>query len=213
MDIAKFFTHEIPSRFAEDVAAARARLEELESLSDEESKRKAGKLDDRLDALEDTDVTLRVEITGDGGGDFFLNIESGELGVGDSAAEDPVVWVTQTSADFIAMHSVGMNAVDLVGGGKRGRIPNPGLADKVRDFEVTMNVVLEGLPDGAEAATLIRLGEGNENDDPIMTLRLALADVHEMIAGRLPPPQAFMAGKIRIEGDMSIAMKLASLAM
>ena len=42
---------------------------------------------------------------------------------------------------------------------------------------------------------------------------LDLADVREMLAGRLDPPQAFMAGKIRIDGDVSIAMRLASLGL
>jgi putative sterol carrier protein len=40
------------------------------------------------------------------------------------------------------------------------------------------------------------------------------ADTYEDItSGKVQAPQAFMMGQVRIEGDMSIGMRLASLAM
>ena len=48
-------------------------------------------------------------------------------------------------------------------------------------------------------------------DSPNMTITQAVADWREINAGRLNPQMAFMSGKIKISGDMSLAMKLGSL--
>ncbi len=40
------------------------------------------------------------------------------------------------------------------------------------------------------------------------TIGIALDDLESMIAGELDPTAAFMQGKLKVEGDMSVAMKL-----
>jgi len=43
------------------------------------------------------------------------------------------------------------------------------------------------------------------------TIKLSLSDLEDLIAGDLSPTTAFMTGKIKIEGDMSVAMALSQL--
>jgi putative sterol carrier protein len=43
------------------------------------------------------------------------------------------------------------------------------------------------------------------------TIKLSLSDLEELISGDLSPTTAFMTGKIKIEGDMSVAMALSQL--
>ena len=43
------------------------------------------------------------------------------------------------------------------------------------------------------------------------TIKLSLGDLEDLIAGDLSPTAAFMTGKIKIEGDMSVAMALSQL--
>lgn len=43
------------------------------------------------------------------------------------------------------------------------------------------------------------------------TIKLSLDDLEALLAGDLNPTMAFMTGKIKIEGDMSVAMALSSL--
>ncbi len=43
------------------------------------------------------------------------------------------------------------------------------------------------------------------------TVSVSLDDFKSMLSGNLDPMSAFMSGAIRIEGDMSVAMKLQSL--
>jgi putative sterol carrier protein len=48
-------------------------------------------------------------------------------------------------------------------------------------------------------------------DDAKMTLRAALDDYLAVASGQINPMQAFMSGKIKIQGDMSLAMKLQTM--
>jgi len=43
------------------------------------------------------------------------------------------------------------------------------------------------------------------------TIKLSLDDLDSLIAGDLNPTMAFMTGKIKVEGDMSVAMALSQL--
>jgi putative sterol carrier protein len=51
----------------------------------------------------------------------------------------------------------------------------------------------------------------NDNGDADCTVGLTLGDLEAMLAGDLAPTTAFMTGKLRVEGDMGVAMKLQSL--
>jgi alkyl sulfatase BDS1-like metallo-beta-lactamase superfamily hydrolase len=46
---------------------------------------------------------------------------------------------------------------------------------------------------------------------PHMTLSMAGEDYLDLVNGKLNPQMAFMSGKMKISGDMSLAMKMASL--
>ena len=49
---------------------------------------------------------------------------------------------------------------------------------------------------------------GGLADDGNVTIRMDAADFVDMVEGRLQGPAAFMTGKLRVEGDISLAMKL-----
>lgn len=53
-------------------------------------------------------------------------------------------------------------------------------------------------------------GEG-EAEDPGVTITVSDSDWLDIVAGKLDGQMAFMTGKLRIKGDMSLAMKLRSL--
>ncbi len=53
-------------------------------------------------------------------------------------------------------------------------------------------------------------GEGSV-DNPTMTLKAAADDWFAVSTGQMNAMQAFMSGKIKIQGDMSIAMKMQTL--
>jgi putative sterol carrier protein len=51
----------------------------------------------------------------------------------------------------------------------------------------------------------------NENVDADCTISLKLADLDALTKGELDPTTAFMMGKLKVQGNMGIAMKLQSL--
>jgi putative sterol carrier protein len=68
---------------------------------------------------------------------------------------------------------------------------------------------------GADGIIFVDGNDGNavSNDDneADCTLQLSLADFIDLVKGDLNPMNAFMGGKLKILGDMSVAMKLQSL--
>ncbi len=60
---------------------------------------------------------------------------------------------------------------------------------------------------GANAADPVH----NNDEDADCTVNVALSDFHQMMDGDLSPMSAFMGGQMKIDGDMSIAMKLSSI--
>ncbi|NVB37150.1 SCP2 sterol-binding domain-containing protein [Pseudenhygromyxa sp. WMMC2535] len=51
----------------------------------------------------------------------------------------------------------------------------------------------------------------NEDKDADCTVGVELSDLEAMMAGDLAPTTAFMGGKLKVEGDMGVAMKLQGL--
>ncbi len=51
----------------------------------------------------------------------------------------------------------------------------------------------------------------NDDVDADCTIRMSLEDFRDMVDGELDPTMAYMTGKLKIEGDMSVAMKLSSV--
>jgi putative sterol carrier protein len=60
-------------------------------------------------------------------------------------------------------------------------------------------------------ATVVPNVVTNDDKDAQCTIGVALADLDAMMAGELDPTVAFMSGKLRVEGDMSVAMKLSGV--
>lgn len=51
----------------------------------------------------------------------------------------------------------------------------------------------------------------NQDQEADCTIKMKLRNFEKLISGNLNPMMAYMTGKMKIEGDMSIAMKLSSL--
>jgi putative sterol carrier protein len=62
---------------------------------------------------------------------------------------------------------------------------------------------------GSDGVIVIDGATVSTSDAPVdCTIKLSLDDLDSLIAGDLNPTMAFMTGKIKVEGDMSVAMSL-----
>ncbi|HWK64884.1 MAG TPA: SCP2 sterol-binding domain-containing protein [Rhizobiaceae bacterium] len=65
---------------------------------------------------------------------------------------------------------------------------------------------------GSDGVIVIDGSSISTSDAPAdCTIKLSLDDLESLISGDLNPTTAFMTGKLKIEGDMSVAMALSQL--
>ena len=65
---------------------------------------------------------------------------------------------------------------------------------------------------GSDGVVVIDGATVSNTDAPTdCTVKLSLDDLDSLIAGDLNPTMAFMSGKIKVEGDMTVAMALSQL--
>jgi putative sterol carrier protein len=91
---------------------------------------------------------------------------------------------------------------------------NPAESAKLKGFNAVIQVVLSG-EGGGEYYMKIEDGKFStfkgKAEAPKLTMTQSLTDWRAVNAGTLNPQMAFMSGKLKISGDMSLAMKLGSI--
>ena len=86
--------------------------------------------------------------------------------------------------------------------------------DAAKGMNATIQFNLSG-DNGGQWYTTIKDGKAEVNkgtaSSPNMTLSMSAGDYVDMILGKLNGQMAFMSGKLKISGDMGLAMKMQSL--
>jgi putative sterol carrier protein len=91
-------------------------------------------------------------------------------------------------------------SVDRIADRMRAKVAESGFDRSVK-FDCGADGVI--VIDGASVST--------EDGEADCTIRLAKSDLEAMMAGELNPMAAFMQGKVKVEGDMSVAMALSQV--
>jgi putative sterol carrier protein len=99
-----------------------------------------------------------------------------------------------------------MNAAEIF-----AQMPQSFLADKAGDLQATFQFNLSGEGGGDWAVVIANrtcnVIEGKANK-PDVTIAMTADDYVKMASGELNPVVAFMQGKIKLQGDMSLAMRI-----
>jgi hypothetical protein len=198
-DPREFYTQTIPGQF-------NASLDAQERLGE------AGR--GVLEAMRAVDATIQVEVRGAGGGSFALNIRQGRMSAGEKAAFAPFLTVVQDRAAFETLaRESGDSALALLGGlsglaGEmrltRKRVESLGQLSGAVHFSVTGD---------AGFALITHFGAGPVPDQPNASIAVEDDAYRELRSGKLDPGAAFMNGKIKVAGDMQLAMQLALAAL
>jgi len=163
---------------------------------------------------------LVIHVSGDGGGTWAMGFEGGRLAITQGDAGSPPLQVSMSSDDLRAFvagsvrdaikSKAGGKSIDAKQVAKIYRIT--GKTDQVKAYTGDLSLVVEN---GAAShkLTLTFGGKAPNVGAPTTTISISLEDFLAMLGGELNPQAAFFAGKIRLDGDMNLAMGLAAMAM
>jgi hypothetical protein len=198
-DPREFFTQTIPRQF-------NASLDAQEKLGE------AGRT--VLEAMRAVDATIRIEVRGAGGGSFLLNIREGRMSAGDTPWFTPFLTVVQDRPAFeqLARES-GDSALALLGGlsGLTGEMRLT--RKRVESLGQLQGAVHFSVSGEAGFALITHFGAGPLPDVPNASIAVDDDAYRELRSGKLDPGAAFMSGKIKVAGDMQLAMQLALAAL
>jgi hypothetical protein len=194
-----FYTERIPAQFNR-------------ALDEQEAQGPAGRR--VYEAMRAVTATIRVDVTGEGGGTFFLDIERGRMSATTDPAQPPLVTLQQDRRAFERIAAeAGDSALGLLGGlaglaGEirltRSRVEDLAEVKGLLHFEVT-----------GEQGFVLRSHFGSDPVPavPDTTVRIDEAAYRDLRSGSLDPQSAFMDHRIVVQGDMQIAMQLALAAV
>ena len=160
------------------------------------------------------DATIRIEVEGEGGGTFYLNITRGRMRASEEPSHPPFLTLLQDRPAFDRLvRETGDSAAALLGGLAglggdmqltRSRIePLIGLSGLMH-FEVT----------GDDGFTLrTHFGPDPIHSEVDTHIRMDETAYRDLRSGELDLQSAFMDLRIAIEGDMQLALRVALAAI
>lgn len=148
------------------------------------------------------DVTLQYRVTGDGGGDWTVKIEGGRMTVERGTAAALLTFTLAASDLLDAINARNGAAPTLILPAQRrgGR----GTSGAVRALRGTMALNLTR--PGGDPFKLEMCFNGAAT--PRTVMNIALTDHLAIQEGRMNGQEAFMTGKMRVEGDMGFLMQV-----
>jgi len=156
--------------------------------------------------------TVRVTVSGAGGGTWDLRADATTLSVGAPAREPPDIWIRQSvgdlrvalgapDADLPVLVPVEWSARDLL-------FADPRDVDLVRQISGRLLFELEGRRRRRWALDVGFGAAGVSAGRPRTTLRIDGATFEGVRSGKIPPMQTLLDGRLKIEGDRALAMQL-----
>jgi putative sterol carrier protein len=151
------------------------------------------------------DFTLQYHVTGDGGGDWVIAIANGEMTARKGSGDANVTFTLATDAwRDVVLGRDGASVAVILPQRRPGRPDNSARAKQLKG---TMAVELAR--EGKDALKVEMMF--NNAAAPRTVMSMKLADYVAMQEGRLNGQEAFMTGKMKIQGDMAFLMQLAAL--
>jgi putative sterol carrier protein len=170
---------------------------------------------------EGLDVKLGIRLTGEGGGEWVFHVANGSVRVTRAPRDETAFSVCQSVADWrgalwegrggalatqaMAIFRPGAPAAEPRPGSLAA--PSPAALAHLAGIDGLIRVVVAGGPCG-DWQVDFKLGPGPIPQAPTTKVTVAAEDAEQMQRGTLNPLDAFMAGRIQLEGDIALVMQL-----
>ncbi len=153
------------------------------------------------------DATMAYKVTGEGGGNWLLAIKEGAMSVRAGEGEANVTFTL--SVDDWRDAVLGRNGANLA---LIVPQPRPGRPDNsARMLQIKGTMALDLAREGMDPYRVEMCFNGAAA--PRTVMKLKLDDFLGMQEGRINGQEAFMTGKLRVEGDMAFLMQIAQMMM
>lgn len=178
------------------------------------------------DEAEQVDLKVGVRLDGPEGGEWTLHFVEGELGIIDGLAPDCGLTILQSVADWRSaiwearpgLVADGIREIAELGPAglaEASRARGPGNPKALRELEtlpgrIDAIVAGEGVPDWRIA---VHIGPGPIAETPQATLMIGSVEAESLRVGELHPLEALITGKLRLEGDLGLILRLQAIAM
>jgi putative sterol carrier protein len=161
-------------------------------------------------------IKAQVQLDGDGGGTWLLELAGGALSVSNRTVPDADIAMAMSVADWRAI-TVGEDGPGLDLAPPEGMSPgsvgnwfvNPTIHQALASIKGTLRFEIPGFRGRTFAIALTFHGAAQ----PQATISVDAETVAAIRSGALPAPQAFFAGKILLSGDTAFAMQVAMTVM
>lgn len=151
------------------------------------------------------DINIQYTLTGDGGGSWLLQIAGGVMTATKGTGDANIAYTLSAAQWAEAMAGQNGAAPELIVPPQRpGRPDSSGRAKTLKGV-----MALELARDGAEPFKIETAFGGAAA--PRTTMKMKIQDYLDMQTGKLNGQEAFMTGKMRVEGDMGFLMQIAAL--
>jgi len=180
------------------------------------------------DTVKSVDLELGVLLAGEGGGEWVFQMQSGTLTVRPGSRADAALTLVQTVADWRGAlwegrgGAVGRQATSVfrptelrpgeLGAGGISAAPGPAALAQMQSLGGLIRMVVADAAAG-DWAIAFKLGPGEIPAEPTTVVTLSAEDVSAMEQGDFNPLEAFMAGRIQVDGDIALLMQMQAIQM
>jgi hypothetical protein len=175
------------------------------------------------------DLQVGVCLHGDAGGEWVFEVKAGVLAVQPGSREECAFTFVQSVEDWrgalwegrggaigrqsVALFKPGSQAAAAAGPGQMGPgPPNAAALEEMRKLDGVIQMQVTGA-EGGDWAVAFKLGPGPIPDDPTTIVSITAEDAAALETGELDPMQAFMGGKLQVQGDMTLMMQMQAIQM
>jgi hypothetical protein len=169
---------------------------------------------------------LGVKLEGEGGGEWTFQVDGGALQVVREPRDEAAFTFSQSVEDWSGAlwggrgGAIGKQAGALFRPSDLARAepgslraaPTPAALAQLRDLDGLMRMVVTG-GDGGDWSVDFKLGPGPIPEQATVAIRITAEDAAAMETGDLNPLEAFMAGRIQVDGDMTLMMQMQAIQM